>query len=181
VAQTATIYNFEIDLSDVDRGVYEQLSLRVACQPSETSEYLMTRVLAYCLEYAEGISFGKGLAEPGEPALTVRDLSGGLLVWVEIGSPDAARLHKASQACRRVVVYTHKEPRQVLPQLVGERIHRVEALEFYSLDREMLAGLVSHLDRRVAFSLSVSDGHLYLTVAGETLSGAVERHAIAPT
>lgn len=181
MAQTATIYNFDIDLSDVDRGVYEQLSLRAACQPSETPEYLLTRVLAYCLEYSEGIGFGKGLAEPGEPALTVRDLSGGLLTWVEIGAPDAARLHKASQACQRVVVYTHKEPRQVLPQLVGERIHRAEALEFYALDREMLAQLAARLDRRMAFSLSVSDAHLYITVGGQTLTGAVERHAVGAT
>jgi uncharacterized protein YaeQ len=71
--QTATIYNFEIELSHVDRGVYEPLSLPVACQPSETPEYLLTRVLAYCLEFTEGISFGKGLAEPNEPALSVRE------------------------------------------------------------------------------------------------------------
>ena len=51
---TATIYTFEIQLADVDRGVYESLSLRVARQPSETEEYLLTRVLAYCLEYARG-------------------------------------------------------------------------------------------------------------------------------
>ena len=31
-------------------------------------------VLAYCLEYAEGITFSKGIAEPDVPALTVRDL-----------------------------------------------------------------------------------------------------------
>lgn len=57
MAQTATIYNFEIELSHVDRGIYESLSLRVACQPSETPEYLLTRVLAYCLELTEGIAF----------------------------------------------------------------------------------------------------------------------------
>jgi len=104
MAQTATIYNFEIALSHVDRGIYEALSLRVARQPSETPEYLLTRVLAYCLEYTEGIAFGKGLAEPNEPALSVRDLTGALKVWVDVGAPDAARLHKASQACPRVVV-----------------------------------------------------------------------------
>jgi uncharacterized protein YaeQ len=178
VAQTATIYNFEIDLSHVDRGIYETLSLRVACQPSETPEYLLTRVLAYCLEFAEGISFGRGLAEPNEPALAVRDLTGTVKVWVEIGAPDAARLHKASQACPRVVVYTHKDPRQVLPQLVGARIHRVEALEFYSLDRDMLAALAARLERRLSFALSVSDDHLYITVGADTLSGAVERHTV---
>jgi uncharacterized protein YaeQ len=171
VALTATIYNFEIELSHVDRGIYQSLSLRVACQPSETPEYLLTRVLAYCLELTEGIAFGKGLAEPNEPALSVRDLTGALKVWVEVGAPDAARLHKASQACPRVVVYTHKEPRQVLPQLVGERIHRVEALEFYSLDREMLARLAARLNRRLAFALSVSDDHLYITVGDETFGG----------
>jgi len=178
MAQTATIYNFEIELSHVDRGIYQSLSLRVACQPSETPEYLLTRVLAYCLELTEGISFGKGLAEPNEPALSVRDLTGALKVWVEIGSPDAARLHKASQASPRVVVYTHKEPRQVLPQLVGERIHRVEALEFYSLDRSMLAALAARLERRMSFALSVSDEHLYITVGAETMSGALERHPV---
>jgi len=179
VAQTATIYNFEIELSHVDRGIYESLSLRVACQPSETSEYLLTRVLAYCLEFTEGIAFGKGLAEPNEPALAVRDLTGALKVWVDVGAPDAARLHKASQACSRVVVYTHREPRHVLPQLMGERIHRVEALEFYSLDRDMIAELAARLTRRLSFGLSVSDGHLYVTVGEDTFSGAMERHVVA--
>lgn len=178
MAQTATIYNFEIELSHVDRGIYQSLSLRVACQPSETPGYLLTRVLAYCLEFTEGIAFGKGLAEPNEPALTVRDLTGALTVWVDVGAPDAARLHKASQACPRVVVYTHKDPRQVLPQLMGERIHRVEALEFYSLDRGMIAELSARLTRRLAFALSVSDDHLYVTVGEDTFSGAVERHTV---
>jgi uncharacterized protein YaeQ len=178
VAQTATIYNFDIELSHVDRGIYETLSLRVACQPSETAEYLLTRVLAYCLELKEGISFGKGLAEPNEPALAVRDLTGALTVWIEIGAPDAARLHKAGQACPRVVVYTHKEPRHVLPQLAGERIHRAEAVEFYSLDRDMLAALTARLERRMAFALSVSDEHLYITVGDETFSGALGRHRL---
>jgi uncharacterized protein YaeQ len=179
VAQSATIYNFEIELADVDRGVYETLSLRVACQPSETQEYLLTRVLAYCLEFTEGISFGKGLAEPGEPALTVRDLTGRLMVWVEIGAPDAARLHKASLAGPRVVVYTHKDPRLILGALAGERIHRADALEIYSLDRDMLGALAARLERRTTFALSVSDAHLYITLGDETLSGALERHPVA--
>lgn len=178
MGQTATIHNFEIELSHVDRGVYESLSLRVACQPSATPEYLLTRVLAYCLEFTEGISFGKGLAEPNEPALVVRDLTGALKVRVDVGAPDAARLHKASQAASRVVDYTHKDPRQVLPQLIGERIHRVEALESYSLDRAMLVELVARLDRRMSFALSVSDDHLYLTVGEDTFSGALERHVV---
>ena len=172
---TATIYNFDIQLSDVDRGVYEALSLRVACHPSETEEYLVTRVLAYCLEYTEGISFGKGLSEPNEPALTIRDLSGALTSWIEVGSPDAERLHRASKASPRVVVYTHKDGSALVRQLSGARIHRAESVEIYAVDRSLLAALVARLDRRTRFDLAVTERHLYITIGGETIDGAVER------
>jgi uncharacterized protein YaeQ len=98
VALTAMMYTFDVQLMDVDRGVYETLDLRVAQHPSETDEYMVTRVLAYCLEYTEGIGFSKGIADPDEPAITVRDLTGAVRVWIDIGAPDAVRLHKASKA-----------------------------------------------------------------------------------
>lgn len=178
---TSTVYNFDIELSDVDRGVFETLALRVACHPSESDEYFLMRVLAYCLEFTEGLEFGKGLSDPDEPALCVRDLTGILRVWIDIGSPDARRLHKASKAAPRVVVYTHKDPVMVLRQFEGEKIHRAEHMELRSIDREFLAAFVAHLDRRTKFALSVTDGHLYLTIGGETLEGVVERHPIGRT
>jgi uncharacterized protein YaeQ len=178
VALTATIYNFDIQLSDVDRNVYETLALRVAQHPSETTEYLVTRVLAYCLEYAEGIAFGKGLAEPDEPAITVRDLTGSLRAWIEVGSPDADRLHKASKASPRVAVYTIKDAAQFVRQLVGSRIHRAESIEIYGIARSIVDGLVARLDRRTAFELAATDRHLYLTMGGESLDGTVERHTL---
>ena len=75
MALTATIYNLDIQLADVDRNVYEELALRVACHPSESPEYLLARVLAYCLEYTEGIAFGRGIAEPDVPRIAVRDMT----------------------------------------------------------------------------------------------------------
>jgi uncharacterized protein YaeQ len=175
MALTATIYNFDIQLADVDRGVYEALSFKVACQPSETEEYLLSRVLAYCLEYAEGITFSRGIAEADAPALSVRDLTGALRVWIDVGAPDAARLHKASKAAPRVAVYTHRDPAQLLRQLTGERIHRSAELELYGIDRELIAGLVARLDRRNAWELSVTERHLYVTVGGTTVEGDVTR------
>lgn len=178
MALTATVYNFDIQLSDVDRSVYETLSLRVARHPSETEEYLVTRVLAFCLEYAEGITFSKGLADPDEPAIVVRDLTGDLQVWIEIGAPDAQRLHKASKASPRVVVYTHKDPARLVQQLSAERIHKSETIEIRAVDRALLEGLIARLDRRTAWELAVSDGHLYVTVDGASLDGALERHPL---
>lgn len=179
MALTATIYNFDVQLSDVDRGVYETLAFKAAQQPSETDEYLIARALAYCLEYREGIAFSKGLAEPDEPAISVRDLTGALQVWVEIGAPDAARLHKASKACPRVVVYTHKDAARLVQQLSGERIHRRETIDVVAIDRELIAGLVERLDRRMEIGLSVTEGHVYATLGDDTIEGVLTRHSLA--
>lgn len=179
MALSATVYACTIELADVDRGVYETLAVRVARHPPETEEYFLTRVLAYCLEYTEGIAFSNGIAEPEEPSIAVRDLTGALRVWIDIGAPDAARLHKAAKASPRVVVYTHKDPEQLTRQWEGERMHKAEHLELYSVDRVLLADLASRLDRRMTWSLYVTAGHLMLTVDGAVIEGAVTRHAVA--
>jgi uncharacterized protein YaeQ len=74
-----------------------------------------------------------------------------------------------------VVVYTHKNPTQFLRQLAGERIHRAESLELYAFDRAFVDALVARLDRRVAFSLSITDRELYLSIGADNLTGAVVR------
>jgi uncharacterized protein YaeQ len=179
VALTATIYNFEIDLADNDRGVYDSVALRVARHPSESEEYLLTRVLAYALEFTPGIAFSAGgVSEPDEPTISVRDLTGRLQVWVEIGNPDAARLHKAAKASPRVVVYTHKDPGQLMSRLAGERIHRAEALEIWAMDRPLISQLAARLDRRMAFALSVTDRELYVSIGSDTLIGRLVRYSL---
>jgi uncharacterized protein YaeQ len=180
LASGATIHQFNIQLSDVDRGVYEALELRVARHPSETEDFLCARVLAYCLEHREGLAFSKGLAEPDVPALEVRDLTGRLEGWIEIGQPDPDRLHRASKASPRVAVYTHHGAERYWESLAGARIHRAEALELHAFDRELLAALVARLERRMTFDLSVTDGMLYLTLGDTLLSGAMTTHRLAP-
>ena len=178
VALTATIYNFDVQLSDVDRNVYAAFAIRAARQPSETAEYLLTRVLAYCFEYGEGIAFSRGLAEPDEPPLAIRDLTGALQTWIEIGAPDAGRVHKASKASPRVVVYTHKDAALLVRQLSSERIHRAGAVEIYAVDRALLAELATRLERRMVFELAVTNRHLYLTLGGVTLDGVLTPYVL---
>jgi uncharacterized protein YaeQ len=177
LALTSTIYTFDIELADTDRGVYETLALRVARHPSESEEFLVTRVLAYCLEYTEGLAFSNGLSDPDEPALAVRDLTGVLKAWIEVGAPEAARVHKASKAAPRVAVYTHKDPAKLAERWRGERIHRAEALELYAVDQTLVAALVAALQRRMAFALSVTTGHLYVTLGERVIEGDVLRHS----
>jgi uncharacterized protein YaeQ len=175
MALQATVYNFDIELADHDRSVYESLALRVARHPSESEEFLIARVLAYLLEYADGIAFSRGVSEPDEPTIGVRDLTGAIRTWIDVGTPDAARLHKASKATERVVVYTHKDARQFLARLAGEKIHRADRLELYAIDRALVSALVARLDRRLASSVSVADRELYISIGAENLSGRIVR------
>jgi uncharacterized protein YaeQ len=181
MALSATVYSFEINLSDSDRNVYQSLAFRAAKHPSETDEYFMTRVLAYCLEYGEGLSFSKGgLSDPDAPALAVHDLTGALLRWIEIGLPEPARLHRASKASPEVAVYSHKDVSLLLTRLAAEKIHRAEEIRINTFDRELIPSLCARLARRMSFDLVVTEGQLYLSLNGETISGSLLRHNIGP-
>ena len=175
MALTATIFNFDVELADSDRAVYESLALRVAQHPSEAPEYLVARVLAYLLEYREGIEFSRGVSEPDEPTLSVRDLTGRITSWIEIGTPDSARLHKAAKAAARVAVYCHKEGAQWLKGLAAAGIHRAGEIELYGIDRALIGALVARLDRRMSFSVSITDRELYVSIGDDNLTGQVER------
>jgi len=179
VARGAVVHQFQVGLSHVDRGVYEQVELRVARHPSESEEFLCARVLAFCLEQREGLAFSKGLSDPDQPALEVRDLTGRLEAWIEVGSPDAARLHRASKAAPRVAVYTHHDAARYWASLAGEKIHRAEAVELYGFERGLVAALVERLERRTEFELSVNDGTLFLTLDGGSVSGELLAHRLA--
>ncbi|MER7796599.1 YaeQ family protein [Microbacterium sp. NPDC096154] len=179
MALGATMYTFTVQLADVDRGVYDELSLRVARHPSETDAYMMTRVLAYCLEYEEGIAFGEGISQADEPAVVVRDLTGSLVAWIEVGAPDAERLHFGSKAADRVAVYTHRDPQKVLAAWDGKRIHRAGDILLRSFDPGFVDDAVAALERRNTVTLSVTEGQIYLELNGATLSSAIREHRIA--
>ncbi|MEO6533835.1 MAG: YaeQ family protein [Pseudolysinimonas sp.] len=183
MAAGAVIYNFTVQLADVDRGVYEELTLRVAQHPSETDAYMVTRVLAYCLEYVEGIAFSEGISAPAvhgaaEPAVLVRDRTGRLTTWIEVGAPDAARLHFGSKLADRTTIYTHRDPQKVLGALAGKKIHQLEQITRQSFDPGFVDAVVAAVERRNALTVSVSDGTLYLEVNGVALSSSIHVHQL---
>ncbi len=175
------MYVLDIALSHVDRSVYESLALRVPMHPSESAEYFVARLLAYCLEYTDGIAFSRGVSDADEPTIAVRDLTGALQVWIEIGAPDAARVHKASKAAPRVAIYTHKDPVAVRRAFVGERIHRAESITLHAIDRELIDEIVARLERRMKVDVTVTEGTLYVTIDGSVLTGDVTPYALTDT
>jgi uncharacterized protein YaeQ len=179
LAQTSTIYIVAIDLADIDRGVYESLESRVARHPSETAAFMLVRILAYCLEYGDGIVMTTGVSSGDEPAIVVRDLTGRITAWIEVGLPDAARLHRAAKLADRVAVYTHRDARQLVAQLEGAKIHRAESIPIRAFDRASVEQIADRFDRRSSFALTVSGGAVHVSIGDDSIELEITEHRLA--
>lgn len=178
MALTATTHNLLIELADVDRGVYETLDLRIARQPSETAEYMLMRLLAYCMEYGEGIELTQGVAAGDEPAVLIRDLTGRITAWIEVGMPDAERLHRGSKLAGRAAVYTHRNMAQLMENLAVKKIHRGAEIPILAFDRAFIEELAALLDRRTELTVTITERQLYVGILGRTLHTAIEEHRL---
>ncbi|SDH19601.1 YaeQ family protein [Microbacterium sp. 77mftsu3.1] len=174
----STMHTFTVHLADVDRGVYDELSLRIARHPSETAANVLLRVLAYALEYEDGIAFSEGISATAEPAVLIRDATGRMTAWIDVGAPDAARLHSASKAADRVAVYTHREPNRLAQAWAGKTIHRAADIPVYSFDRDFVDDAASALERRSTLTVSVTERQLYLDVNGRSTSSAIAEQRV---
>jgi len=134
------------------------------------------RLLAYCLEYQEGIALTGGLSSGDEPALVVRDLTGRVTAWIEVGLPDAARLHRGSKLAGRAAVYTHRDARQLLLQLSGAKIHRASDIPIRAFDRAAIEEVAALIERRASLAISVSGGDLLIALGERTFALAMTEH-----
>ncbi len=179
MALPGTLYRFTLDVSDMDRGVYETLELRVAQHPSESVPYLLTRLVAYALNLQEGLAMSKGgLGQVEDPALFVDDLTGQRQFWIEVGCPSAERLHKASKAAKAVAVYVHKAAEHWVESLQGKTIHQREEIKVFALDPDQLRAVGATLTRNNTWSLVRTEGQLYLTIGDDTFELTLTPHSI---
>jgi hypothetical protein len=101
MALKSTIYKAQLQIADMDRGLYADHALTLARHPSENDERLMMRVLAFALnvpadDHRGRLEFARGLSDTDEPDLWQHDLSGQLFHWIEVGQPDERRMLKAA-------------------------------------------------------------------------------------
>ena len=178
MAQASTLYRFKIELSDVDRSVYETLNFRLAMHPSEAEAFFLTRVLAYVLNYGEGISFTDGLSTPDLPSIQIVGTNGEILTWIDIGNPTARRLHKASKAARKVRIYTYKNPENLKNEAAGEKIHRADEIEISGLDFKFLTDVGLALKRDNVWGLIHNEGEIVITAGEKTFIGSLTPHRL---
>ncbi len=168
MARKAAIHRAQIELSHVDRGVYGEIRVTVARHPSETSERMLARLLAFALRHEEGLEFGRGVSTPEEPDAWSRDPDGRIRQWIEVGQPDAQRLVKAARQSERATLFAFGSgvERWRRAQLEGRPLP--PNLHVARIDDAFLDALASSLDRTLRWTLTVSEGALFLAQDGAT-------------
>jgi uncharacterized protein YaeQ len=104
MALKPTIFKFRLSLSDMNKEVYDSYSLTVAQHPSETSERMMARVIAFCLNACEDLQFTKGLSSVEEPDLWIVNYSQETELWIDVGEPDYERVKKATRQSKQTQI-----------------------------------------------------------------------------
>ncbi len=175
LALTSTLYRFQVDLSDVDRNLYQTLEFRAAMHPSESLPFFIIRILAYCLNVREGLEFSAGISSPDEPAIRAMGATGGIDLWIDIGNPTAKRIHKAAKSSKELLIYTHKDARMLAKELTEEKVHRLEEIGLYAMEARFLNALGNTLKRDNHWEMTRNEGELYVGVEKETFQGRLER------
>ena len=166
MALKATVYRAELQVSDIDRGYYESHSLTLARHPSETEERLMIRVLAFALHAGPGLEFGRGLSTDDEPDLWLRDATGEIQRWSDLGLPDERRLRRAAGRARAVTLVAYgQRATAVWWQKHGPALARLPALSVLALDDAACAELAGLANRAMTLQCTIQDGQVALSDA----------------
>lgn len=170
MALKATIFKVKLNVTDLDRHYYGEHALTLARHPSETDERMMVRLLAFALFADERMEFGKGLSSTDEPALWIREYSGEIRLWIEVGLPDERALRKAAGRAAEVVVLTYGGRAVDLWWAKdGAAMARIANLRVLALSAEESAALVALATRSMELQCTIQDGQVWLTDGERTV------------
>jgi len=164
MALKPTIYKFKISLSDLDRAVYESLSLTLARHPSETLERMMVRLLAFCFNAQERLEFCKGISDTEEPDLWLHGLDGSIELWIEVGEPAVERIKKASRAAAAVKVYSFNPKAHTWWELNHNTLANLP-VEIFQIQWSEIKTLADKVERTMELSVTISESSAYVATA----------------
>jgi len=164
LALKPTIYKFKISLSDMDRNYYDTLTLTLAKHPSETDERLMARLLAFCINAEEHLTFSTGLSTPEDPDIWAHSLDGQITSWIEIGEPAPEKIKKASRICPNVKVYSFNSRSNVWWNQESKHFLKINA-QYFRFSWQAIQQFALLLDRTMEFSISISGDSAYISAA----------------
>jgi uncharacterized protein YaeQ len=169
MALKATIFKADLHVADMDRNYYGDHALTVARHPSETEERMMVRILAYALHADEALAFGKGLSTDDEPDLWLKDLTGSIDLWIEVGQPDEKRLLKACGRSSQVIVYSYSSNSNIWWNQIGAKVERAKNLRVLNLPPNVGAALANLAQRSMQLQCTIQDGQIWMSGGDQTV------------
>jgi uncharacterized protein YaeQ len=176
MALKATIYKADLSIADMDRNYYQEHALTIARHPSETDERVMIRLLAFALHADPLLTYGKDLFDVEEPALWLKDLTGAIDLWIEVGQPDERRLMKAAGRAEHVVVYCYSATSNIWFKGLASKLERTKKISIINIPAETSVQLEQMAQRSMQLQCTIQDGQVWLTDGERTVQ--VEREVL---
>jgi len=158
------IYKSRITLSDIDRDYYTTLNLTIAQHPSETLERMMVRVLAFCINAREQLTFTKGLCAVEEPDIWARTLDDQISLWIDVGEPAVERIKKATRLSPAVKVYSFNSKSDVWWEQGRTRFNELP-VSVYQLQWQDVQALAALVQRTMDVSVTITGESAYVAAA----------------
>jgi len=162
MALKSIIHKANLQIADMDRHYYADHALTIARHPSETDERMMIRCLAFALNAAEDLAFGKGLSDVDEPDLWRRDLTGAIQLWIEVGQPEEKLILRACGRASRVAVYAYSHSASIWWKPLAGKLERARNLAVYSIAGATTAALGKLAARAMDLQCTIHDGEIWM-------------------
>ena len=171
MAQKATIFKADLAVADMVRNHFATHALTLARHPSETDERMMVRLLAFALNADDALAFGRGLSSEDEADLTLRDLTGAMRLWIDVGLPDEKSLRKASGRAERVIVYAYGGRAVDLWWTKNrDSLVRLPNFSAFAVPPDASQALARLAQRTMQLQCTVQDGHVWFSNATDTVA-----------
>ena len=163
MALSATIYKTELHVADTDRHYYGSHMLTVARHPSETAERMMVRLIAYSMHAHENLAFTKGISDTDEPDIWLKDLTGAIDLWIEVGQPTDTRILKACGRAKQVVVYCYNgHASKLWWDAICNKLQRAKNLKVVCLPTDAIRTLATQVQRNMVLHVNIQEDELFI-------------------
>ena len=162
MARNSTIYKAKLSVADIDRDYYAEHQLTLACHPSETEERLTARLLVFALNADERLVPAAGISDNDEPDFWLKDYTGAISLWIELGQPDEKRMLKACGRAESVRIYTYNPKPELWWDSMADKVSKAKNLSIFAIDPASSRALQCFADRSIEMQVTVQDGEVWV-------------------
>lgn len=180
MAIKSTVFKVDLQITDLDRDYYQGHHLTVARHPSETNERMLMRIIAFALHASDDLVFTKGISSDDEPDIWEKNLTGEIVLWIDLGQPDEKRIRQACGKSKSVIIYTYNQRSSTIwwPQ-IKNKLERFKNLTVVNLSVSDEDGLDTMVDRTIELQCTVQDSHIWLSSSNSTVQIETENWKIS--